>query len=426
MSKQTPSSPEIHSFGCRLNIHESQIMVNHATQAGFDNQTILINSCAVTAQAERQLQQKLRKLRKDNPEKKIILSGCAAQISPQYYHDSNLVDAVIGNDEKLKLASYQQIAGNKSPTLLVNDTSSMRETALHLIDNIADKTRAFVQIQNGCDHDCTFCIIPQGRGKSRAIALKDILTQIEHLCKNNVKEVILCGVDLTSWQENNKSLGHLVTSILDYFPELPRLRVSSLDCIEIDDDLRDAFANEHRLMPHIHLSVQSGDDMVLKRMKRRHNRQDIIDLCRELKQNRCDIIFGADIIAGFPTEDDAMFQHTLDLVHECGFALLHVFPYSPRPNTPAAKIPNDRQVPIAKRKERAKILREAGRNILLQQMHQQIGTIQHVLFEQHHQGRTPHFFYVKHENTQQGDILSIKLTDVVDDGKQPYFIGDAV
>lgn len=426
MYKDRQQNLDIISFGCRLNIAESQIMQHMAEKAGLDN-SIIINSCAVTSEAERQLRQKLRQLRTHHPEKKLILSGCAAQISPEYYHHSKLVDAVIGNDKKLMPETYHHLKNTKNNQLLylVDDIDKADHVSSYIADNKNSKTRAFVNIQNGCDHDCTFCIIPQGRGKSRSLTITNILKQIEHHCQQGSQEIILCGVDLTSWSDgHNKTLGNVVMEILKNFPQLLRLRLSSLDCIEIDDILLDAFANEMRLLPHIHLSVQSGNDMILKRMKRRHNRQDIVKICQQLRQARPDMIIGADFITGFPTETDIMFSDTVSLVKECDLSLLHVFPFSPRPGTPAAKIPDNKQVPVPTRKARAKILRDTSKEIMIHAMKQQIGSIQPVLFEKNNIGHTPHFFTIRHDDIHEGNIIEMHLTDIIDDDRQPYFIGD--
>jgi threonylcarbamoyladenosine tRNA methylthiotransferase MtaB len=347
---------EIVTFGCRLNAYESQVMRDNAAAAGLED-AIIFNTCAVTAEAERQARQAIRRARRDNPEARIIVTGCAAQIDPARYAAMAEVDAVLGNREKMQpdIFSYAE-----TEPVRVNDIMSVTETAGHLITGIEGRARAFVQIQNGCDHRCTFCIIPYGRGNSRSVSLGAVVDQVRTLVEQGTREVVLTGVDITSYGADlpgHPSLGQLVRRLLKLVPELPRLRISSIDSVEADDDLLRAIAEEERLMPHLHLSLQSGSDMILKRMKRRHSRRDSIEFCETVRRLRPETVFGADLIAGFPTETEDMFEDSLKLVADCGLTWLHVFPFSARPGTPAAKMP---QHPKALCKDRAARLREAG------------------------------------------------------------------
>ncbi len=351
--------PQLVTFGCRLNAFESEVMRNHALAAGLDD-AIIINTCAVTSEAERQARQAIRKTRRLHPEARIIVTGCAAQISPEAYAAMAEVDAVLGNEEKLKAESFAALSRTREPVMRVADIMTVTETAPHLISGFAARARAFVEIQQGCDHRCTFCIIPFGRGNSRSVAVGAIVEQIRQLVANGVREVVLTGVDITSYGADlpgKPTLGALARRILNLVPDLPRLRLSSLDVVEVDDELKRVIVSEERLMPHLHLSLQAGDDMILKRMKRRHSRDDAIRFVAEMKAKRPDLIFGADLIAGFPTETEAMFENSLRLVDECDLTFLHVFPYSARKGTPAAKMP---QVLGNIRKERAQALRALG------------------------------------------------------------------
>ncbi|WP_119461675.1 tRNA (N(6)-L-threonylcarbamoyladenosine(37)-C(2))-methylthiotransferase MtaB [Rhodospirillaceae bacterium SYSU D60014] len=351
------SEPQILTFGCRLNAFESEVMREHAKSAGLAD-TIIVNTCAVTAEAERQARQAIRKARRDHPEARIIVTGCAAQIDPQGFAAMPEVDRVLGNEEKLKAESFG--AAGEHRRVAVNDIMSVRETASHLISGFEGRTRAFVQVQQGCDHRCTFCIIPYGRGPSRSVPLGEIVAQVRALVEAGTREVVLTGVDITAYGADlpgRPTLGQIARRLLAQVPELPRLRLSSLDPVEVDADLIRLIEGEPRLMPHLHLSLQAGDDMILKRMKRRHSRTDAIAFCRRARDLRPDIVFGADLIAGFPTETEAMFENSLGLVEECDLTYLHVFPYSARQGTPAARMP---QVPGAARKERAARLRAAG------------------------------------------------------------------
>ena len=349
------------TFGCRLNAFESEVMKAEAEKAGLAD-VLVVNTCAVTSEAVRQAKQAIRKARRDNPERKIIVTGCAAQTEARSFGDMAEVDLVIGNADKMKAASYAPLTFGLAlnDKVQVNDIMSVRETAGHMIDAMDGRARAFVQVQNGCDHRCTFCIIPFGRGPSRSVPMGVVVEQIKRLAGNGFGEIVLTGVDITSYGPDlpgTPSLGTLVQSILRHVPDLPRLRISSIDSIEADQALYDAIASDRRLMPHLHLSLQSGDDLILKRMKRRHSRADALAIVGKLRALRPEMVFGADIIAGFPTEDEAMFENTLNIVAEADLTYLHVFPYSPRPGTPAARMP---QVDRGVARERARRLRAAG------------------------------------------------------------------
>ncbi|PWE18549.1 tRNA (N(6)-L-threonylcarbamoyladenosine(37)-C(2))-methylthiotransferase MtaB [Marinicauda salina] len=350
---------EIVTFGCRLNAWESEVMRDHARAGGLEN-AVIVNTCAVTNEAVRQARQTIRRMRRDKPDAQLIVTGCAAQIDPDQFATMAEVDRVIGNAEKLRPETFRAEAVTGGEKVAVEDIMKVREVADHLVDGLDGKARAYVQVQTGCDHRCTFCIIPYGRGNARSAPAGDVVDQVRRLVETGHSEVVLTGVDLTSWGQDlpgEPKLGRLVRAILKQVPDLPRLRLSSIDAIEIDDDLFAAIAEEERLCPHLHLSLQAGDDMILKRMKRRHLRADAIALTERLRKVRPDIAFGADLIAGFPTETEAMFENTLRLVDECDLAWLHVFPYSPRPGTPAARMP---QLDGAAIKDRARRLREKG------------------------------------------------------------------
>jgi threonylcarbamoyladenosine tRNA methylthiotransferase MtaB len=372
-----PNGPRILTFGCRLNAYESEVMRGHAEAAGLEN-AIIVNTCAVTGEAERQARQAIRKARRENPGAQIIVTGCAAQIDPAGFAAMAEVDRVLGNEEKLRAESFLD-AG--APRVAVNDIMTVKETAPQLIAGFAERTRAFVQVQQGCDHRCTFCIIPFGRGNSRSVPLGEVVRQVRALVDEGTAEVVLTGVDITSYGGDlpgRPALGQLVRRLLAQVPDLKRLRLSSLDAIELDADLTRLIAEEARLMPHLHLSLQAGDDMILKRMKRRHSRAEAVALCRELMRLRPDMVFGADLIAGFPTETEAMFENSLKLVEDCGLTYLHVFPYSARQGTPAARMP---QLPMAVRKERAARLRAAGARALDRFLDSQFGKAASVLIE---------------------------------------------
>ncbi len=355
------SSIDIITFGCRLNSYESEVIKNLSSDAGLDNITI-INTCAVTSEAERQAKQTIRKIRKNNPTTKIIVTGCGAQINPDIYASMDEVNHVIGNDEKMKPETYLRLS-SADERVLVNDIMSVTETANHLISGFENKSRAFIQVQNGCNHRCTFCIIPYGRGNSRSVPIGEIVNQIKLLVKNGVKEIVFTGVDITSYGEDlpgKPKFGEMVQRILNLVPELPRLRISSVDPSEIDETFWHVFATDHRIMPHLHLSLQSGDNVILRRMKRRHLRDDVYQFCDKARALRPDVVFGADIIVGFPTESDEMFENTCNLVEECNITFLHVFPYSSRPGTPASKITSLPKVLV---KKRAAHLRSIGQSL---------------------------------------------------------------
>ena len=374
------SSLDILTLGCRLNAYESEVMRGHAQAAGVED-AVIVNTCAVTAEAVRQARQAIRRARRERPDASIIVTGCAAQIDPASFAEMPEVTRVIGNAEKMKAETFAGMGITDTPRVQVNDIMSVRETAAHLVDGLDGRARAFVQVQTGCDHRCTFCIIPYGRGNSRSVPAGEVVDQVKRLVATGHYEIVLTGVDLTSWGAdlpNAPKLGNLIARILKLVPDLEQLRLSSIDAIEIDEALFDLLANEPRIAPHLHLSFQSGDDMILKRMKRRHSRADAINLCHRLRDARPDMAFGADLIAGFPTETDAMFANTLASVDECGIDYLHVFPYSPRPQTPAAKMP---QVARAVVKARAALLRQKGGERLALRLGQHVGQTAMALVE---------------------------------------------
>ena len=391
-------SVEVVTFGCRLNAAESEVIRREATQAGFSD-TIVINTCAVTSEAVRQARQAIRALRRRRPNAKIIVTGCAAQTEPQVFAAMAETDRVLGNDEKLSATGWTQaraaFATDGSPKTIVNDIMAVKETAPHLVDAFAGRARAFVQVQNGCDHRCTFCVIPFGRGNSRSVPIGAVVEDVRRLVANGYCEVVLTGVDITSYGGDlpgAPKLGALVKQVLKHVPELQRLRLSSIDSVEADRELLDAIGGEPRLMPHLHMSLQAGDDLILKRMKRRHNRAHAIAFCRMLRRLRPNIAFGADLIAGFPTETDDMFRRSLDLVEECGLTYLHVFPFSPRPRTPAARMP---QVAGAVVRERARRLREEGSLALRRHLERELGARRRILVESDCAGRTEQYTAVK-------------------------------
>jgi len=405
------SETRILTFGCRLNAYESEVMRGHAAAAGL-NDTIIVNTCAVTGEAERQARQAIRRARRENPGAKIIVTGCAAQIDPAGYAAMAEVDRVLGNEEKLQAESF---LSEDAPRVAVNDIMAVKETAPQLIAGFAERTRAFVQVQQGCDHRCTFCIIPYGRGNSRSVPLGEVVRQVRTLVDEGTAEVVLTGVDITSYGGDlpgRPALGQMIRRLLAQVPQLKRLRLSSLDAIELDPDLKRLIAEEPRLMPHLHLSLQAGDDMILKRMKRRHSRAEAVALCDELRQLRPGIVFGADLIAGFPTESDAMFENSLKLVEDCGLTWLHVFPYSARKGTPAAKMP---QLPLAVRKARAARLRAAGDAALSRFLEAQSGTTASVLIEKRREdarvmGRSETFAEVLLPDSEVGSVIDVRIT----------------
>jgi threonylcarbamoyladenosine tRNA methylthiotransferase MtaB len=401
------AEPRLVTFGCRMNTYESEVMRDHARAAGL-NDAIIVNTCAVTKEAERQARQAIRKLRRDNPTARLIVTGCAAQLDPEGYAALPGVDRVLGNAEKLRPDSYAR--GINAP-ILVDDIMEVRETAAHMLGGFEGRTRAFVQVQQGCDHRCTFCIIPYARGPSRSVALGPIVDQIGALLDNGYRDVVLTGVDITSYGHDlpgRPPLGQMVRRLLRLVPALPRLRLTSLDPVEVDDDLLDLFAQEPRLMPHVHLSAQAGDDLILKRMKRRHLRDDMVRLCGVLRDRRPDVVLGADLIAGFPTEDDAMFENSLRLIDDCGLTHLHVFPYSARPGTPAARMPG---LPGAVVKERAARLRAKGAAAMAACLAGQVGRTVEVLFETPGGGHTPHYLPVRVDGRHEpGTIAPVHIT----------------
>jgi threonylcarbamoyladenosine tRNA methylthiotransferase MtaB len=406
------SAPVFETFGCRLNAYETEAMKGLA--AGLEN-TVVVNTCAVTAEAVRQARQRIRKLRAEHPGARLIVTGCAAQTEPETFAEMEEVDLVLGNLEKMKPETWTPGTPDfigQTEGVKVDDIMAARETAGHLIDGFGTRARAYVQVQNGCDHRCTFCIIPFGRGNSRSVPAGVVVEQIARLVGNGYNEVVLTGVDLTSWGADLPGaprLGDLVQRILKLVPDLPRLRISSIDSIEADPALVDAIAAEPRLMPHLHLSLQAGDDMILKRMKRRHLRNDSVRFCEDIRAARPDVVFGADLIAGFPTETDAMFENTLALVEDCGLTWLHVFPYSARKGTPAARMP---QVPKAVRKERAARLRSAGDTAVARHLTSQVGEKRHVLLEKAGQGRTEQFAEVTLTGGPDAGLLPVQITGV--------------
>jgi threonylcarbamoyladenosine tRNA methylthiotransferase MtaB len=414
--------PEIITFGCRLNAFESEVMRRHAREAGLED-AIIFNTCAVTAEAERQARQAIRKARRQNPDARIIVTGCAAQVATGRFAAMPEVDTVIGNAEKLRPESYAS-AGRTG--VHVDDIMSVEETAHHLITGFEDRARAFVQVQNGCDHRCTFCIIPYGRGNSRSVPAGAVVEQARLLVAAGYNEIVLTGVDITSYGADlpgKPTLGQLARRLLALVPDLPRLRLSSIDAVEADDDLLDLIAGEPRLMPHLHLSLRAGNDMILKRMKRRHTRGDAVAFCARVRALRPDVVFGADLIAGFPTETEAMFQGTLDLVGDCGLTWLHVFPYSPRPGTPAARMP---QLPKALGRERAARLRAAGAAAVSGFLASRVGRTETVLVEQNGVGRTEHFAPVALDTpASDGSLIRARITGVGRDSLTGQAVGEA-
>jgi threonylcarbamoyladenosine tRNA methylthiotransferase MtaB len=418
-------SVDVVTFGCRLNAAESEVIRRQAEAAGLSAaglaDVVVMNTCAVTAEAVRQARQSIRALRRERPGAKIVITGCAAQTEPQTFAAMPEADRVLGNAEKLDPAAWAAaraaLEQANTPKAAVGDIMAIKQTAAHLIDTFAGRTRAFVQVQNGCDHRCTFCIIPFGRGNSRSVPIDAVVEDVRRLVDNSYCEVVLTGVDITSYGADLPGaprLGILVKTILRRVPELKRLRLSSIDSVEADHELLDAFASDERLMPHLHLSLQAGDDLILKRMKRRHLRGDAIAFCNAVRRLRPDVVFGADMIAGFPTESEAMFKHSLDMVDECGLAHLHVFPFSPRPGTPAARMP---QVARETVKGRAQRLRERGAQALARHLDAEIGATRRVLTEAHDLGRTEQFTKVKLARlAEPGQIIALKIA--AHDGRQ--------
>ncbi len=410
---------DVVTLGCRLNTYESEVMRAKAQAAGHSN-LVIVNTCAVTAEAVRQARQTIRRLKRERPDTRIVVTGCAAQTDAGTFAAMGEVDRVLGNGEKLTDDAWADTRAfleaapfglAEEEKVLVNDIMAVREAAPQLIEGMDGRTRAFVHVQNGCDHRCTFCIIPFGRGNSRSVPMGGIVEQARRLVDNGYREIVLTGVDVTSYGldlPGRPKLGGLVKQILKHLPDLVRLRLSSLDPVEVDADLFDAIAVEPRLMPHLHLSLQAGDDLVLKRMKRRHRRGDAIAFCDQVRRLRPDVVFGADIIAGFPTETEDMFARSLDLVDACGLTHLHVFPYSPRPGTPAARMP---QVDRAVVKERAQRLRESGAAALARHLAAEVGCRRRVLMETQTTGRTEHFTPVESVvATAPGSLVELTIT----------------
>jgi threonylcarbamoyladenosine tRNA methylthiotransferase MtaB len=398
------------TFGCRLNVVESEAMKQAALEAGHDN-LVIVNSCAVTAEAVRQARQTIRRLKRERPDTRIVVTGCAAQIEPEKFASLTEVSTIIGNAEKTKSATWAALAKNSAgeARIQVSDIMAVTQTARQVPDRFEGHTRAFVEVQNGCDHRCTFCVIPFGRGNSRSTPVGQVTDQIARLVDQGYAEAVLTGVDLTSYGPDLPGaprLGTLVKAILRDVPGLRRLRLSSIDSVEADDELLDAIATDKRLMPHLHLSLQAGDDLILKRMKRRHLRDDAIRFCETVRGLRPDIAFGADIIAGFPTETEEMFQRSIELVDACGLSSLHVFPYSARPGTPAAKMP---PVSADQIKDRARRLREKGAEALSRHLDRLIGSEQEILVERGGIGRTPCFTPVR---VGDGQIAGTVMTSV--------------
>ena len=396
------------TFGCRLNAYESEVIRRRAAEDGLAD-AVVFNTCAVTGEAVRQARQAIRKARRERPSARLIVTGCAAQVDPAAFAGMAEVDLVLGNAEKSQAGAYASAAA--APRVRVNDIMSVRETAGHLIDGLKDRARAYVEVQNGCDHRCTFCIIPYGRGNSRSAAAGEVVEQVRRLAAQGYREVVLTGVDITSWGADlpgQPTLGQLVARILRLVPELPRLRLSSIDAAEIDPDLLRCLGDEPRLMPHLHLSLQAGDDMILKRMKRRHNRADALKLAAEVRAARPDTAFGADLIAGFPTETEAMFENTLALVEEAELAFLHVFPFSPRPGTPAARMP---QLDKAVVKARAARLRATGEAVLVRHLDRQVGRVLQGLVERPGLARAEDFTEIAFEGAAPaGAIVALAVT----------------
>ncbi len=404
--------PEVITFGCRLNAFESEIMRDHAKAAGL-NDTVIFNTCAVTSEAERQARSQIRKFRRDHPNTKIIVSGCAAQITPEDYKSMPEVDLVLGNEEKLKLENY--LPTRSKVKSQISDIMKATKVPRHLISGFEAHSRAFVQIQQGCNHRCTFCIIPYGRGNSRSVPIQQIADQINHLVNQGYLEAVLTGVDISSYGQDlpgKPTLGQMIRRLLALAPDLKRLRLSSLDPAVIDGELIDLIGCEPRLMPHLHLSVQAGSDLILKRMKRRHNKQDVINLCAQIRKIRPNIVFGADLIAGFPTETEPLFKETLELIDDAGLTYLHVFPYSPRPETPAANMP---QVKQQTRKNRAATLRQKGERTKANYFKTLNGQTAKILVERQNQGYTETYAPVRlTNNQQQGTIVSALITKFSD------------
>jgi threonylcarbamoyladenosine tRNA methylthiotransferase MtaB len=403
------ASVEVVTFGCRLNAYESEVIRQRAAEDGLTD-AVIFNTCAVTNEAVRQARQAIRKIRRERPGARLIVTGCAAQIDPAAFAAMDEIDLVLGNGEKTAAGAYAPVLAD-APRVRVNDIMSVRETAGHLIDGLKDRARAYVEVQNGCDHRCTFCIIPFGRGNSRSAPAGEVVEQIRRLTTEGYREVVLTGVDVTSWGSDlpgQPTLGQLVARILKLVPGLPRLRLSSIDAAEIDPDLLQCLATEPRLMPYLHLSLQAGDDMILKRMKRRHSAQQALDLVASVRAVRPDVAFGADLIAGFPTETDEMFANSIALVEQAGLAFLHVFPFSPRPGTPAARMP---QLERGLIKQRAAKLREAGDKALIRHLAAQVGRQLQGLVERPGTARAEDFSEIHFDGmADPGQVIALLVT----------------
>ncbi len=396
---------EVITFGCRLNIYESEIIKDNLVKSDIDNIAVF-NTCAVTKQAEKQAKQAIRKLKKQHPNKKIIVTGCAAQNTPKIFADMPEVDKILGNEEKLCDKYYKL----DTARVIVNDIMSIKEIVTHMVHNFERKSRAFIQVQNGCNHRCTFCMIPYGRGNSRSVPIGVIVEQVHKLITEGYKEVVLTGVDVTAYGADlpaSPTFAQMIKRLLSLVPELARLRLSSIDVAEIDNDLFNLMAYERNLMPHFHISLQTGDNMILKRMKRRHNREQVIEFCQSLRKIRPYVSFGADIIAGFPTETDEMFENTRKLISESGIQYLHVFPYSEREGTPASKM---LQIPMDIRKERATILRKEGARELNKFFNKNSGQKVELLVEKNNIAHSENFIPVKLDGKfSSGQLLKAKL-----------------
>lgn len=408
---------EIVTFGCRLNSYESEIIRKESTSSGLDqlkDGAIIFNTCAVTAEAVRQAKQAIRKARRENPHARIIVTGCAAQTEGQNFASMTEVDLVLGNDDKLHAHSYRQLPDfgiNHSEKIRINDIMEVQKIAPHMVSAMEERTRAFVQVQNGCNHRCTFCIIPYGRGPSRSVPMGVVIEQIKQLIDNGIQEVVLTGVDLTSYGHDlpgKTTLGKLTSAILRHIPDLPRLRLSSIDSIEADEELFNLLAYETRIMPHLHLSLQAGDNMILKRMKRRHLREHAIQFCQELRTKRPTMVYGADLIAGFPTETEEMFQNSLSLVNDCHLTHLHVFPFSPREGTPAARMPQINRKVI---KMRAQRLREVGEEAYQKHLALLQNSQQTILVEKDEIGRTEDYTLTQIKGAKAGTIVQALIVD---------------
>ncbi len=425
---ETPEGPRVVTFGCRLNAYESEVMLQQARAAGLED-AVIVNTCAVTGEAERQARQAIRRAKRDNPGVRVVVAGCAAQLHPDSFADMPEVERVLGNQAKLRRESYApDLDIGSQGKVVVDDIMQAEETAAHLLPGFETKTRAFVQIQQGCDHRCTFCIIPFARGNNRSVPVGELVRQVRHMVAHGVREVVLTGVDITDYGTDlpgQPTLGGLCRRLLNLVPELPRLRLSSVDPVELDDTVYDLLAHEPRLMPHVHISLQAGNDMVLKRMRRRHGTADARRMVDRARAARPDVVFGADVIAGFPTEDAAMFQDTLAAVDALDLTFLHVFPYSERPGTPAARMP---QVPKPTRKARAAELRTAGQRAMARFFRAQVGRTAEVLLEEtdgegRMKGRTPHFAPVRVVGGGDiGTVVPVRITHAGDD----HLIGEAI